>query len=651
MSRKPTERAAIQGPMLLIGGAFAAAALTQAMPQLVNRARVIKLAEANNRMMVAKTIPARRGSIATADGKVLAQSVESYELGISFGKTPRSPGFAVEMAAATGLPASEFDGQANGKYRIFQEPLTASQARAVKDVRRRWRADGVSLVPVLNRQYPMAAAASNIAGVVRDKAGLAGLERSMDSQLAGKPGELEGFVDRTGLFMPNDTAKGKEAADGADVVLTIDSSLQSAAASALRDTVEKHNATRGSAVVVDPTTGDVLALASWPAYDPQGSIQTGSDIEAGTMAVLEPGSTFKVLTLAEALDTKAVTTDWTSTCPGQIEVTKGRFVRCDEHHGNRAHGAVDLDKAIAKSCNVSAVTWAQAVGRDKMLEMMKRLGLFERPNLGLPGEVRGRYNLKDVGYKMQLANFGFGQAVTATPAALASAYATLANHGVRMPLRLIKSVGGKETPAGKGEQVFTAETSDLVRNYMKSVVEMRYGTGFSLRVDGYPMAGKTGTAQKVGPKGPDGHVSSFVGFVPAENPRAVILVMVDDPKKGGYYGADVAGPVFHEVAKAVVKRFVLPPVPKAPVANSKEIEPAKAPEPTVKTSTTEPKAPKKRAAEKVQPAKKDAAPTLSKAKPATTGKAKPTARKSTLPDTPKTTSRPRKPASSGTLLP
>ncbi|MBX3110437.1 MAG: hypothetical protein KF857_00385 [Fimbriimonadaceae bacterium] len=643
---KPTEQAAVQGPLVLVCGAFAAAALTQAMPQLFNRARVEALAKANHRQFVTKEIPARRGSIATSDGKVLAQSVDSFELGVSFAKSPRSPGFAVEMAAATGLPASEFDGKATGKYKIFQEPLTGAQASAVRDVRRRWRADGVSLVPVLNRQYPMGDAASNIVGIVRGTTGVTGFESSLDKKLAGTPGELEGMVDRTGLFMPNDNVKGTEASDGADVVLTIDSRLQSVAAATLRDAVEKHAATRGSAVVVDPRTGDVLAMASWPSYDPQGSIRPGTDIEAGSMVVLEPGSTFKVLTLAEALDTKAVAPDWQSVCPGQVEITKGHFVKCDLHHGNRAHGPVDLDKAIAKSCNVSAVAWAQAVGREKMIDMMKRLGLFERPGLELPGEVRGRYNTKDAGYKMQLANFGFGQALTATPAALAGAYATLANHGLRMPLRLVKSVGGKEAPAGQGERVFSAATSDLVRSYMRSVVEMGYGTGFGLRVDGYPLAGKTGTAQKVGPHGPAGHVSSFVGFVPADDTRAVILVMVDDPQKGGYYGAEVAGPVFHEIAKAVVKRFALAPAPRVPVTKATTIDPVAAPPVSARAD---------------KPAKVGAPPAATRlkkpTKAPTTGKpakatkiVKPT-KKPTSPAATKSPSRLRKSPASGTIRP
>ncbi len=572
MPRKPIELAGAQLPLLFVAASFVAAALTQANLQIVNAGKVLKLAKATHNDTVDKNVPARRGSIATSDGKVLAQCLDSYELGISFSKSPQSPGFAVDMAMATGRPASAFVAGPGEErtYKMFQTPLTGAQARAVKAVRKKWWADGVSLVPVLDREYPMGSAASNIVGMMRGDDAITGLERSLNSKLMGKAGKLVGIVDRTGLFLPTDGIKGTEPVDGADIVLTIDSTLQSLAAAALRQAVESHAATRGSVVILDPKTGDILALASWPGYDPEGAIHKGSDLETGTMADLEPGSTFKVLTLAEALDTHAVNTDWHSVCPGQVEVTRGHFVRCDEHHGNRAHGPVDLDGAISRSCNVSAVGWAQAVGRQKMLDMMQKLGLFDKPGTGLPGEVAGFYNVNDKGYVMQLANFGFGQALASTPAALADAYSTLANEGLRMKLRLIKSVNGKETPVEPAGQVFSASTCDLVRSYMRSTVEMPYGTGYALRVDGYTLAGKTGTAQKVGSKS-SGHVASFVGFVPAEKTRAVILVMVDNPKKGGYYGAEVAGPVFHDLAKAVIKRLELAPSPYVPVAKSTAI--------------------------------------------------------------------------------
>jgi cell division protein FtsI/penicillin-binding protein 2 len=275
------------------------------------------------------------------------------------------------------------------------------------------------------------------------------------------------------------------------------------------------------------------------------------------MAQLEPGSTFKILTLAKALDAGKVKMTDTIMCRGEFHPTESSTVHCDAHHGNRAHGLLDPIKAIAKSCNVCAGMWALKVGREDMIEYVEDLGLLEKTQIGVPGEVHGLFRRDEYAKILQTAHVGFGQSITATPLALTSAFSMLANDGVRMQPRLIKKIGTQDMPIAKGKKIVSAEVAHQVEEAMEAVIESDAGTGKTLRVPGYRLGGKTGTAEKVGSK-PRGYVSNFIGFVPVEQPRAVIMVMVNNPKVG-YYGAVVAGPPFKTMAENVIRRMNIPP--------------------------------------------------------------------------------------------
>lgn len=542
-----------------MAGLFVVAAVSQAKVQIFDSKAILRKAQDSHRFATTKTEVARRGRILSSDGKALAAESDSYQLVVEFGKVPHSDAFFVDLSNATGIPASEFSQLADAgvKSKTWSQMLTPSQQADIQALKTRWRANGVSTGSTGQRDYPLGVAASCIVGMYGPGSKL-GLELTKDDVLKGSNGETVGLIDRSGAFLPtriSDDSKPK--VDGKDLTLTIDSDLQVLATSELKQAVESNKADKGAAIVYDPKTGDILAMANWPSFDPDGGGGGPvSDYNPNTMARLEPGSMFKILTLAEALDTHAIEPNWTGNCSGEMSIGT-KVIHCDSHHGNRAHGVVDTTKAIAVSCNISAARWAMRIQREPFRKFLRALGLFKEPGLGLPNELPGNYYWDDAAEQLQLAINGFGQAMNVTPVRLASAFAMLANGGLRMEPRLIKKVGDVEQPIQPAGQVVSPETAQQVLKCMEAVIESDSGTGKTLRIPGYRLGGKTGTAQKIG-KGVHGYVSNFIGFVPANEPKVAILVMIDNPKGGAYYGATVAGPVFKSLAQAVIRRYAIP---------------------------------------------------------------------------------------------
>lgn len=576
----PEKNARLIGAGRLMAGLFVVAGLSQAKLQTLERKNTVDLAMRTDQFTREQTDHARRGAILTADGKPVAQDEATTELSIQFEKVPHTDAFFLDLAKASGIPASEFEALAEGgvKTKSWLTPLTPAQSAAVDHVRVAWRASGVSVARSGERDYPLADAASCFVGFIREYAGegtvRTGLEASLNQALTGSDGQKTGLTDRSGAFLPLRMQEtGKPRQDGKDVTLTIDSELQAAAYRAVSDAVESNKADNGVAIVMNPRTGDVLAMANYPSFDPnQGSDHVGKNPQGfnpAYMAVLEPGSTFKILTLAKALDEGKTDMGNVIDCEGELHIGKAWRIRCDMEHGTRSHGPVTPVMAIAKSCNVSAATWALRVGREKFLKYVEDLGLLKRKNLGVPGEQHGLFNYNEYAKPLQLANVGFGQSISCTPIGLASAFSMIANGGVRVEPRLIAKIGGQEQPIRQGSRLIRQDTAEKVMSCMEAVIGSDEGTGASLRIPGYRLAGKTGTAQKINRK-EHGYVANFVGFVPAPNPKAVILVMINHPQGSSYYGAKVAGPAFVKIAKAVIHHFNLPPT-----------EPIAEPSPTV----------------------------------------------------------------------
>jgi cell division protein FtsI/penicillin-binding protein 2 len=543
------------------------AGLSQFKLQAFESQTTMDLADKVNKYFVNKIDTARRGAIYTADMKPLAEEAKTWTLTINFAKIPRTSSFAAALSEASGIPSHEFSDKESGT-RTWSQPLTSAQKEAIQAVKKSYLADGVSIDASEGRTYPMGIYASAIVGLQRIMPGTkdgvirTGFESSLNKQLVGVNGRQRGLQDKNGEFLPLRSYEPDQIRrDGAKIVTTIDSELQIASTIAVRRAVEANRADDGVAIVVQPQTGEVLTVATWPAADPN---VTGNSMLDGKnpayMNVLEPGSTFKILTLAKAINDGVVAPGQYTHCTGTMAIGTKSKIRCDEHHGNRAHGDIGPEMAIAKSCNVSAAFWSRKVGVDGFFEYLDELGLRETTGLNLQGEVRSRAVRDRWAAQLQLATLGFGQSMSVTPLALAGAFSTIANDGKRVPLKLVKDVNGKPvTPDKEAVQVLSKKACDYTLDCMEAVIESDRGTGKTLRIPGYRLGGKTGTAQKIGKGGADGYVSNFVGVIPAKEPKALVLIMINNPKAGKFYGADVAGPVFTEVAKMTIKRLSIPP--------------------------------------------------------------------------------------------
>ena len=552
---------------------FVMAGASQIRMQLFTAADTLKKAKDSNRYNVTKTDVAKRGVIVTADGKVLAEDIDNYELSLNFDQIPRTSAFALELSKASAIPAIDFLGIKTGSH-SWAETITSSQATAISKVKKEWRAKGVSLKRVSKRNYPYAEVTSSFLGNMKltpvdivengekktvEKMVPSGLESTKNGDLEGVNGVQEGLTDKDGALLPlRSKPQITKRADGKKITLTIDSELQKSAAEAVKTAVVSNKAARGVAIVLDPKTGDILALANWPSYDPKDSAAKSAGYNPAYMGGFEPGSTLKVLTLAKALDSSAIPQNWSMICKGKMNVNKKSLVHCEKHHGVSAHGPVTIEKAIAKSCNVSAALWALKIGRPNFMQYMDQLELFKPSKLGLPHEVAGFYNEDEPAKQLQLATFGFGQSMLLTPVSLAGAFGMLANNGIRMQPRIVKQIGDKVIDPIASSQILKPTTCQSVLDCMEAVIEQEEGTGKTLRIPGYRLGGKTGTAQKKGAKN-GGNVANFVGMVPSQHPKAIILVMIDDPRNGRIYGADVAGPAFVSIAQAVINRMDIKP--------------------------------------------------------------------------------------------
>ena len=541
------------GTLAFVTLLFGLAVYSQARLQIRDRSEVLKKAE--DAWMVARErdVPADRGTIYSADMRVLAQSKPQYDFWLFYDRVPCTPGFFMALAEAAGVPEARLSTPyREGKKRTWLEPLGSDRYKAVRQVMTDWGADGISLDETNAREYPLREAAVGIVGWMHEGLARSGIELSFDKALSGQDGRAQSIV---GLNGRDASSTGAEDGllHGSDVVLTIDSSLQAAAAAAVRNAVEKHGATSGAIVVMVPSSGDVLAMANWPAFDPLVGPKGGSELVTPYMEDLQPGSTFKVLTLAKALDMGVVDETYSFNCPGVFDLGRQRLVKCDEHGGSRSHGLIGLDKAIGKSCNIAAAQWALKIGRDPMIAFMRDVGLLSKPDIGLPGAVTPIFDMNEWDKQRQLAVLGFGQSIAVPPLSLAGAVAMIANDGEYVAPRLVSQVGGKRVSPSAPKRVVSPQAAQLARRYMESVVHADFGTGKTLAIPGYRIAGKTGTAQKLGPGG--GHVSSFVGMFPADKPQILVLVVINDPKQGAIYGSLVAGPPFVEVANAAISRL------------------------------------------------------------------------------------------------
>jgi cell division protein FtsI (penicillin-binding protein 3) len=505
-----------------------------------------------------------RGSIFDSRGRLLAESIVVHSLYAD----PRSIGDDSEvierMSAIEGLAVREDVLRA----RLARGREFAWLARQVDDQIHRKVMDlglpGIHAVEEHRRSYPNEALLSNVLGIVGiDGEGLAGVEHSLDRFVRGRAGVVTLLRDaRRGIYMMEPVGPNAPV-DGLNLVLTIDEVIQYVTERALARAVESSRASGGTAIVVDPSDGAILAMASYPSFDPNRfrDFPQSSWRNRVVQDVFEPGSTFKIVTAAAALEEGVVTPSELIDC-GEGGIRLGGFTI--REHTRRAYGWISFEEVLAQSSNVGTIKVGLRLGPDRLYEYARRFGFGEKSGIELPGEAVGI--LRPVERWSALSNgvISIGQEIAATPLQVVQATATIANGGLRVAPRLVDRVVDDqgntvyEPPPLPPVRVVSERTAAVLNEILKTSVSR--GTGGKAAIPEYVVAGKTGTAQKAGAGGylANRTVASFTGYVPADRPRLAILVVVDEPMTS-QYGGEIAAPAFREIAESSLRYLQVEP--------------------------------------------------------------------------------------------
>ena len=406
------------------------------------------------------------------------------------------------------------------------------------------------------RIYPqgkLAAQTIGFAGV--DNRGLAGLELEYDHSLTGRDGKQTVVKDPAGSVI--DVRSTTYEKPGADLTLTIDNTIQLYVQQVLADTRKSSQAASASAVVLDPRTGEVLAMATVPSYNANNTSSTAEQLhrDRAITDAYEPGSTFKLVTVAGALSDGVVSPQTSFTLPYSIRVADKNIH--DSHP--RPTERMSVSQILTQSSNVGAVRISQQLGSQRLAYWIKRFGFGEPTGIDFPSESRGIVKPLDEWYGSDVGTIPIGQGIAVTPIQLAAAYAAIANKGVWLQPHFVERIGSKQAPAPKRRRVVTSAVAEQLMTMFGSVVDK--GTGTEAEIPNYSVAGKTGTAQKADSSGgysTSKYVASFVGIVPASDPRLVILITVDEPKSA-IWGGSVAAPAFKEIALDCLRYLEVPP--------------------------------------------------------------------------------------------
>ncbi|MFZ0324667.1 MAG: penicillin-binding protein 2 [Actinomycetes bacterium] len=512
------------------------------------------------------TIPATRGTITDANGVVLATSVDAVN--ITADQTLISDPYAVAKALDPLLPEDTMTLQdrlsGDARFVYVSRQVSPDTWTKVQQL----RLPGIFSESTTKRVYPLGNLAANVIGFVGyDGHGLGGYEASLDSVLAGKDGHASYEATAGGQEIPTANSVSDQPVPGADVQLTLDSDIQFVAEQAIAARVRASGAESGSVVVMDPRTGHILAMATYPRFNPARAEQAPVADRGNRVVseIYEPGSTSKVMTLAAALDQGAITPNTKITVPTTL-YRGGRAFHDDEPHGVLHLTATGV---LAKSSNMGTMLIAERMGRQPLYSTLKRFGIAEPSGLGFPGESPGL--LADVSSwgPTNFATIAFGQGLSLNALQATSVFATIANDGVRVDPVL---VDGTVNADGTVEQaapparhrVVAAEAASTLRRMMESVVSAN-GTAPMAEIPGYRVAGKTGTAQRVDPSCGcyNGYTASFIGLAPADDPALVVSVALQRPQ-GMHYGGVLGGPVFKRVMSFALQTQGIPPTGSRP---------------------------------------------------------------------------------------
>jgi cell division protein FtsI (penicillin-binding protein 3) len=518
----------------------------------------VNLARSRQELIV--EIPGPRGTLFDRSGQVLAMSAPTESVYINPLKVP-------DLGIAAQILSAELDLDRAELYRTMQTArdnhrgflwikhrIPYDESQHLKNLNLDW----ISLQHESRRHYPNGTLAAHLLGGVDfEEKGNGGIERALEADLKGVPGKMRLLTDvkRRGI----DSQLATEPRAGEPVTLTIDAHLQFVAERELAAAVQAHNAVSGSLVVMNPYTGDILALASYPTYDPNRPPQPGDPISNrqnhAVGVPFEPGSVFKVITLSAALETTTLRPESPIDCHGGVLKLPGRVIH-DSHGGT---GVVPMETAFAKSSNIGAIMVGTRVGQENMYEYMRRFGFGQKTGIALPGESGGRVRKLARWGTTSLASVSMGQEVSVTTVQLAQAGSAVANGGLLVRPRLVLKKDGQTLPPAPPVRVLKPETAITMRQMMEGVV--LHGTGTGARIQGYTVGGKTGTAQIydfAARHYTHTYNGSFLGFAPVTNPAVVVVVSLNGTHGTAGFGGPVAAPVFKVVAAEALRVLDVP---------------------------------------------------------------------------------------------
>lgn len=491
------------------------------------------------------SVPAQRGQIVDRNGVVLASTIPAR----SIWAVPDEAQDATEtqianLASVLNMAPEDITKRVVGKKKrsfvYIRRQLDTDTAERVRQM----QIPGIYIGNEVRRNYPDGEISAHVVGFTdSDNNGREGVELADDSLLSGKAGSRRVIRDRLGRVVEDVWVK--EASAGNDVVLSIDSRLQFIAHNALKAAVERHDAKAGAVVVADVRTGEILAMSNWPTYDP--NVRKSLRFENVRNRVLtdtfEPGSTMKPFAVAKALDLGIVRPDTlVQTAPGKLTI--GDRTIGDTHN----YGMITVSQVVAKSSNIGTSKIALEMQPQTLWDMYTALGFGISPKVGFPGAVAGRLKPAATWRPIEQATISYGHGVSVSLMQLVRAYTALARNGDVIDLTFRRT-----NREALGTQVFRPEVARQMRSMMMGTVAAG-GTARRVSVEGYTVAGKTGTANKIeNGEYVNKYVASFVGMAPAGQPRIIVAVMIDEPTRESHYGGTVAGPVFNEVAAGALR--------------------------------------------------------------------------------------------------
>ena len=527
-----------------------------------------RLKELRNRLFeTTLEIPARRGVILDRDGKELAVSISGYSLfadpAILEGRNAVAARLAKQLRMSKSDLKAKFK-QTDRRFVWIQRGLNEDKKNLIQS----WKVRGLGFIEEPRRVYPQDHLAAQVLGFVgADGHGLEGTELFLDKRLSGKSRKVLLPRDARGRPLLADGHVLTDIPDGSEATLTLDSELQYVLESELEAAVRIHNAQSAVGVVLDAQTSEILAMAQVPLINLNRILQEPVQWRRNRPVTdaFEPGSTLKPFVIAAALHEGTLKPNRRIDCEGgKFKVGIHWITEAEKTHH---FGMLTVNEILSYSSNVGMAKIALELGAPQLRSWLERFGFGRSTGVDFPGEAKGI--LSPLPWRPHfLSSVGFGQAVATTPLQIAQAYAVIANGGILRKPFLVKTLRNPEREDGveftpeAGQRVLTPQETSIL-TFMLTSATTGQGTGINARIPGFPVAGKTGTAQKIDDKSggykKDAYISSFAGFVPAHDPRFVIYIAVDEPKNG-YYGSQVAAPVFSKVAQFAVRKKGLAPI-------------------------------------------------------------------------------------------